>query len=80
MSRGCIRLVAVAAAICVLLGYLVYRLSAGAGGSPIHIAVVGPMTGNNAENGRAFVEGARVCIDEVNRDGGIDGHRVVLDV
>ena len=80
MSRGCVRVLAVMAALAVAVGYLVYKFNSGAVGAPIHIAVVGPMTGGSPENGRAFVEGTALVVDAVNREGGIDGHRIVLDV
>jgi len=46
----------------------------------LHLALVGPMTGTNPANGRSFVEGVKLCVDRVNRDGGIHGKRVVVDV
>jgi branched-chain amino acid transport system substrate-binding protein len=46
----------------------------------VYIAVVGPMTGLNPENGRAYREGVQLCLDKVNREGGINGRRVLLDV
>ena len=44
----------------------------------MHIALVGPMTGRNPENGRSFVEGIRLYLDRVNNRGGVHGHKVVL--
>ena len=51
-----------------------------AGKKAIHIAFVAGLSGENALNGKSLVEGARLYVDRVNRQGGINGRKVVLDV
>ncbi len=46
----------------------------------IHIALVGPMTGENENVGRSFKQGVRLYIEEINEKGGINGKEIVLDV
>lgn len=46
----------------------------------IHIAFVGPMTGHDASEGKEIVEGITIYLDEINEKGGINGHRLVLDI
>jgi len=54
----------------------------------IHIALVGPMTTHDSDDGNkktkpagnSFFHGVRLYIDEINQKGGINGKRIVLDV
>ncbi len=46
----------------------------------IHIALACPMTGESADVGNAFLQGIELYIDMVNRQGGVNGKSVVLDV
>lgn len=47
----------------------------------IHIAFVGPLTGADADEGRALKQGVELYIKQLNeKDGGINGKRIVLDV
>ncbi|WP_306257588.1 ABC transporter substrate-binding protein [Pararhizobium sp. IMCC21322] len=46
--------------------------------TPWTIAVVGPMSGDSAQLGRAMVEAAQIRVDEVNADGGVNGRLVEL--
>ncbi len=80
MNRGCVRILAALAAVAVVVAYLVHRFAGDGDLAPIHLAVVGPMTGQNPENGRAFVEGVRLLTDDLNRRGGVNGRRLVVDV
>ncbi len=50
------------------------------GGDELHIAVAGPMTGDSEAVGRAFVQGVKLYVNDVNRRGGINGKRVVIDI
>ncbi|PID73918.1 MAG: hypothetical protein CSB33_01365 [Desulfobacterales bacterium] len=45
----------------------------------IHIALIGPMTGGNADVGKAFEQGVHLYVDAVNRNGGINGRRIIID-
>ena len=47
---------------------------------PIHIAMAGPLTGPSATIGRSYLQGIRLCLDEVNAAGGVHGRRVTLDI
>jgi potassium-dependent mechanosensitive channel len=49
-------------------------------GEGLHIALAAPMSGPSKTVGKSFVQGVRLYIDAVNRDGGINGRPVVLDV
>jgi branched-chain amino acid transport system substrate-binding protein len=58
--------------------------SSGAATNDIHLAVVGPMTGDAAADGQHILDGAALARDEVNNGGGIasgpyKGARIVLD-
>ncbi|MGA3195611.1 MAG: ABC transporter substrate-binding protein, partial [Terriglobales bacterium] len=44
--------------------------------SPIRIAVVMPLTGPQEEQGKLILDAVNLCFDEVNRQGGIQGHAV----
>ncbi len=46
----------------------------------IRIAVVGPMTGDNAANGKAYMHGIELFLEPINKQGGIDGKKIVIDV
>jgi len=71
--------IAVALVLVAVCAWAGWRLLAPEGKEPLHIAVVGPLTGRSAENGRSMVQGVRLCLDRVNRQGGVAGHKVVLD-
>ena len=45
-----------------------------------HIALIAPMTGNEAQYGEMQRVGAQIAVDQVNEEGGINGQTVVLDV
>jgi len=47
--------------------------------SPIHIAVVGPMSGSGNIIGQSLTRGANMYVDKINHSGGIDGKCVHLD-
>ncbi|MGI6085825.1 MAG: ABC transporter substrate-binding protein [Acetivibrionales bacterium] len=47
---------------------------------PFHIAVIGPMTGDNAQYGTQFVRGVETFIEEYNSAGGLDGRMFKMDV
>jgi branched-chain amino acid transport system substrate-binding protein len=46
----------------------------------VHIAMAGPLTGPSAPIGRSYLQGIRLCLDEVNAAGGVNGRRVTLDI
>ncbi len=45
-----------------------------------HLALIAPMTGNEAQYGEMQKTGAQIAVDEINEAGGINGRKVVLDV
>ncbi|MDM8558002.1 ABC transporter substrate-binding protein [Candidatus Parabeggiatoa sp. HSG14] len=49
---------------------------------PLHIALVGPITtdGQKNPNGKAMQQGVQLAIDEINRQGGINGRRIKLKI
>ena len=46
----------------------------------IHIALAGPMSGKHSSIGKCMQQGASLYIDEINRSGGINGNKIVLDI
>ncbi len=54
--------------------------AAPAGAQDLVIGVAAPMTGNLAQIGKQFAEGAQLAADEVNARGGIQGRKVVMRV
>lgn len=44
------------------------------------IALVGPMTGTDPQNGESYLQGVHLCLDRVNREGGVDGRTIHLEV
>jgi len=46
----------------------------------IHIAVVAPLSGSNAETGNGIVQGVKLYYDEINSNGGINNRKIVIDV
>ena len=49
-------------------------------GSAIRIGAVFPITSNAASLAGPELAGVRIAADQVNADGGIDGHRIELEV
>ena len=47
--------------------------------SPIHIAFANSLSGAVASEGTESLTAAELYVDEVNRAGGVDGHKIVLD-
>lgn len=63
-----------------LVGALWLRKQMEAAVPTIHPAMAGPVTGPSATIGRSYIQAIRLAFDEVNAVGGIDGHRVTLDI
>jgi branched-chain amino acid transport system substrate-binding protein len=55
-------------------------LLANAASADIVIAVVGPMTGQNAAFGEQFRRGAEAAVADINAAGGVNGEQLVLEV
>ena len=47
--------------------------------SPIHIAFANSLSGAVANQGAESLAVAQLYVDEINRAGGVDGHKIVLD-
>ena len=45
----------------------------------IHIAFAGPLTGDDAEYGEAYLRGINLYLDRINQQGGLYGKKLVLD-
>jgi branched-chain amino acid transport system substrate-binding protein len=74
--RG-LRILAAALAFVMGLGAVV---AGTAGAQDLVIGVAAPMTGNLAQIGKQFSEGAQLAADEVNARGGVKGRKVVIRV
>ncbi len=46
----------------------------------IHIALVGPLTGQSPVNGRHHLQGVNLYLDKINKKGGVNGKKIVLDI
>ncbi|MBF0449831.1 MAG: ABC transporter substrate-binding protein [Candidatus Magnetomorum sp.] len=46
----------------------------------IYIAMVGPLSGADHATGKSFLKGINLYLDKINRQGGINGKRVLLDI
>ena len=46
----------------------------------IHIALIGPMTGDTAINGQAYLKGVKMAVEEINQQGGINDQKILIDV
>ncbi|RLC17948.1 MAG: hypothetical protein DRI57_09105, partial [Deltaproteobacteria bacterium] len=44
----------------------------------IHIALMGPMSGTDKISGEDGVKGILMCLDEINKEGGIRGRKIKL--
>ncbi len=47
---------------------------------PIHIAFVGPMSGDGAMAGKLMTQAIQLHLDSVNNQGGINGQKIVMDI
>ena len=47
-----------------------------AGIDTLQIAVIGPMSGKDHEGGQAMLDGVNLYVDEVNKNGGINGRKL----
>lgn len=66
----------------ILSAVLVLALFTGCGkkdSTEIHVGVLAPLTGANAENGKAFQVAMNMVAEEFNAKGGINGRSIVLD-
>ncbi|WGF89747.1 ABC transporter substrate-binding protein [Marinivivus vitaminiproducens] len=50
-----------------------------AAADPIKLAVIGPMTGDNAVYGVALQRGVELAVKQINAEGGVNGDEMVLD-
>ncbi|NJL58310.1 MAG: ABC transporter substrate-binding protein [Desulfobacteraceae bacterium] len=46
---------------------------------PIHIAMVGPLSGSGSSVGKSFKQGVQLYLDAINEKGGINGRKIFLD-
>ena len=60
--------------------HMVHAKALSAEASDIMIAVVGPMTGDNADFGNQLRRGATMAVDSINKDGGVLGRPLRLEV
>lgn len=47
---------------------------------PIYLALVGPITGADSDVGESMKNAANLVINDLNKDGGINGHKIKLDI
>ena len=60
-------------------GTLAFLLG-GAANAQIHIAMAGPLTGENAAFGTQMKQGAEQAVADINKVGGVLGKQLILDV
>ncbi len=60
--------------------FIYYQLFIKTDENPLHIAVIGPISGNGYENGVEQLRGVQMYVNEVNNKGGIAGRKVKLDI
>jgi branched-chain amino acid transport system substrate-binding protein len=70
------QLLALVTAIAALSLGAVSASAAPANGEPVFFGVSGPMTGPNAQYGAQWKAGFDLALDEINSEGGINGHRL----
>ena len=46
----------------------------------LHIALVGPMTGETAINGAAYLQGVNMAVNQINQQGGVQEQNIIIDV
>jgi len=46
----------------------------------LHIALIGPMTGKTAINGKAYLQGVSMAVNQINENGGINEKNIIIDV
>lgn len=63
-----------------MFGYGIYRLFFAEDMNAIHIAVVGPITGKSSANGKSYLQGINLYLDQLHKAGGVNGRKIVLDV
>ena len=63
-----------------IAGVALFALGAASAQAQIHIATVGPMTGNYASFGAQMKAGAEQAVADLNKAGGVMGQQLVLDV
>jgi branched-chain amino acid transport system substrate-binding protein len=51
-----------------------------AGGAPVRLAIINPQTGDFSPLGKWEHKGVKLAVDEANRAGGVNGHRIQLAV
>ena len=44
----------------------------------LYLALNGPMSGESQSNGKSMVEGAQLCLNQINQQGGIHGRKIKL--
>ena len=75
--RVLVRLAAAAALVPASAGLLTFStpaMSAAAAGEPVWFGVSGPLTGPNAQYGAQWQAGFDLALDQINAEGGINGH------
>jgi branched-chain amino acid transport system substrate-binding protein len=65
--------------VCLIMVCAILGCAARAARAQVPIAVVGPMTGQNAPFGRQFVLGVRQAVDDLNAAGGVLGQQITLE-
>ncbi|MBF0450698.1 MAG: ABC transporter substrate-binding protein [Candidatus Magnetomorum sp.] len=74
-SKYTLSLVLIIITALVIITYNPLKLSKG-----LHIALVGPMTGDTAINGAAYLQGVNLAVSQINQQGGINEKNVIIDV
>jgi branched-chain amino acid transport system substrate-binding protein len=59
----------------IIIAVIIFKSDTG-----IHIALIGPMSGKTAINGKAYLEGVNMAVLETNKSGGIRDNKIYIDV
>ena len=63
-----------------ILCLLLFQLSCNKNNSSnIHLALVAPLSGESSSVGKAYLNGVRMVLDDINQQGGVNGKQIILD-
>jgi potassium-dependent mechanosensitive channel len=64
----------------IIFSLLLFSTKSRAEEKAIHVAYAGPVKGSDSASGRSLIQSIELYFDQINRQGGINGKKVVLDL